>query len=84
MAEYARSGPRTGTSVLSGASPRPFSTPGSRGYGKGRIRGDQSIYEQGPPAVQGAPGGRPLAPEIGPNEPRGPADIARGDRKRSW
>jgi hypothetical protein len=83
MASYGQSGPRLGTSVLSSEpSPKPFSD------SRGRVRGDTYQTASGPapgaPPVHGSPIGQPLAPEIGPNEPRGPADIARGDRKRSW
>jgi hypothetical protein len=80
MAQQDRSGPRTGTSVLSSnSSPRPFSH--SRGYGKGRLRSDQHMTASGPAPgpvpVQGAPAGQPLAPNIGPGEPHGPADRRR-------
>jgi hypothetical protein len=67
-----RSGRASGVSVLS--SPR---ADASFPRGKGRVRPDQGLYDHGMSGSvtpHASPAGQPLAPEIGPNEPRGPAD----------
>jgi hypothetical protein len=75
--QQGRSGPRLGTSVLSSErSPRPFSD--SRGYGKGRLRGDQ--FEQGGPIARGPGGAVPMqgqTPELAPDPRPNPADRRR-------
>jgi hypothetical protein len=80
MPQCGRSGPRTGVSVLT--------SDASFARGKGRVRQDQHMTASGPAPgpvpIHGGPTGGSIAPNIGPNEPRGPADIARGDRKRQW
>ena len=81
MGQQGRSGPRIGVSSLSTGNPGIGRSDGSRGYGKGRPRSDQHMTASGPAPgpvpVQGAPAGQPLAPNIGPGEPRGPADRRR-------
>jgi hypothetical protein len=76
---HGRSGPRIGVALTSDA---------SFARGKGRVRQDQHMTASGPAPgpvpVHGSPVGQPLAPQIGPGEPRSPADIARGDRKTRW
>ena len=80
MGQQGRLGPRPGVSVLTTERAKPFS--GSRGYGKGRIRRPDGGEQFGVPPVHGSPSGQPMPPSIGPNEPRGPADLSRGDRRR--
>jgi hypothetical protein len=81
MAQQGRNGPRIGVSPLSTGNPGIGRSDGSRGYGKGRLRGDQHMTASGPaqgaPPPYGSPRGEPLAPQIGPGEPRGPADRRR-------
>jgi hypothetical protein len=81
MAQQGRNGPRIGVSPLSTGNPGVGRSDGSRGYGKGRLRGDQHMTASGPAPgpvpVHGSPSGQPVAPNIGPNEPRGPADRRR-------
>jgi hypothetical protein len=60
-----RSGERTGMSVLSTPSQKPFSD-ASFPRGKGRVRGDQGLSD--PPPVYGAPAGElpNMPPQVGP------------------
>jgi hypothetical protein len=88
-----RSGYASGVSVLSSErSTRPFSTPDVASFprGKGRVRPDQDMTPSGPAPgavpVHGAPGGRPVAPSIGPGESGfgGPGSKGRNDKRRGW
>jgi hypothetical protein len=74
-----RSGERTGVSVLSTPRPKPFPQGAAVG-----VRRDQHASPSGPAPgavpVHASPIGQPIAPNIGPGEPRGPADVMPGGR----
>jgi hypothetical protein len=71
--------------------PKPFADQRGGSYPVGKGRAHMHRRDQGGLNDQGAsgsvtphasPAGQPLAPEIGPGEPRGPADVQPGGRWR--